>query len=228
MARCLLIDAELPKQFWAYAVMTSAHICDRCYNPRTGKTPYECLTGIRPNLSNMHVFGSVCYAYVQNTTKLDSRAEKGIFVGYDRSSPAFLVYYPGAKTVRKFRCVKFTENFDNVDETVEVLPDSVKPGEPEKVPTHGNEDANVRRYPARDRVRPKYLAGYVTGEDIDELIDDTANCTIDFCYRSANVPQSYQDVISSPETSKWRDAMSEELNALWHNETCELTPLPEG
>ena len=66
----------------------------------------------------------------QNTTKLDSRAEKGTFLGYDRSSPAFLVYCPRAKTVRKVRCVKFTENFDNVDETVEVLPDSVKPGNP--------------------------------------------------------------------------------------------------
>ena len=54
MARCLLIDAELPKQLWTYAVMTSAHIRNRCYNPRTGKTPYECLTGIKPNLSNMH------------------------------------------------------------------------------------------------------------------------------------------------------------------------------
>ena len=170
----------------------------------------------------MHVFGSVCYAYVQNTTKLDSRAEKGIFVGYDRSSPAFLVYCTQAKIVRKVRYVKFTENFDKVDETVEVLPDSAKPGEPE-IPTHRNEDVNVRRYPARDRVRPKYLNDYVTGEDIDEAIDDTANCTIDLCYRLANVPQLYQDVISSPEASKWRDAMSEELNALWDNETYELT-----
>jgi len=39
MARCLLIDAELPKQLWTYAVMTSAYIHNRCYNPRTGKTP---------------------------------------------------------------------------------------------------------------------------------------------------------------------------------------------
>ena len=163
----------------------------------------------------------------QNTTKLDSRAEKGTFLGYDRSSPAFLVYCPRAKTVRKVRCVKFTENFDNVDETVEVLPDSVKPGEPE-ISTRGNEDANVRHYPARHRVRPKYLEDYVTGEYIDEAIVDTANCTIDFCYRLANVPQSYQDAISSPEASKWRDAMSEELNALWDNEIYELTPLPEG
>ena len=129
----------------------------------------------------------------------------------------FLCIAHKQKLVRKVRCVRFTENFDNVDETVELLPDSAKPGEPE-MPNHGNEDANVRRYPARDHVRPKYLDDYVTGEDIDDAIDDTANCTIDFCYRLANVPKSYQDATSSPEANKWRDAMSEELSALWDNE----------
>ena len=34
-----------------------------------------------------------------------------------------------------------------------------------------------------------------------------------------NVRESYQDAISSPESSKWRDAMNEELDALWDNET---------
>ena len=33
---------ELPKQFWAYTVMTSAHNRNRCYKPKTGKIPYEC------------------------------------------------------------------------------------------------------------------------------------------------------------------------------------------
>ena len=66
MARRLLIGAELPKQLRTYAVLASAHIRNRCYSHRTGKTPYECLTGIKPNLSNMHVFGTACYAYVQN------------------------------------------------------------------------------------------------------------------------------------------------------------------
>ena len=227
MARCLLIDAKLPKQLWTFAVMTSANIPNRCYNPRTGQTPYKYLTGIKPNLSNMHTFGTVCYAYVQNKTKLDPRAEKGIFVGYDRSSPAFLVYYPDQNNVRKIRCVKFTEKFDSVDENVNLLPDSVETAEPE-IPKPENGQGSIRRYPTRDHTRPRYLDDYVTGEELDNAVDDAANCTIDFCYRVSNVPESYQDAISSPESSKWRDAMNEELDALWDNETFELTPLPEG
>ena len=63
--------------------MTSAYLRNRCYNPRTGKISYEYLTCTKLNLSNMHIFGTVRYAYIQNKTKLDPRAEKGIFVGYD-------------------------------------------------------------------------------------------------------------------------------------------------
>ena len=96
------------------------------------------------------------------------------------------------------------------------------------MPKPENGQESTRRYPSRDRARPKYLDGYVTGEELDNAVDDAANCTVDFCYRLSNIPKSYQDAISSPEFSKWIEAMNEELDALWDNETFELTPLPEG
>ena len=111
MARCLLLESNLPKSLWTYAVMTATQIRNRCYNSRTGKTPYESLTGIKPNLSGMHIFGTVCYAYEQNQRKLDPRCTKGVFVGYDKYSPAYLVYLPTRGTVKKVRCVKFTDKF---------------------------------------------------------------------------------------------------------------------
>jgi hypothetical protein len=54
---------------------------------------------------------SVIYAFVQNATKLDARSQKGIFVGYDKGSPAYLVFYPETNKVEKVRCVKFIDNF---------------------------------------------------------------------------------------------------------------------
>ena len=109
MARCLLLEAGLPKKLWTYAVKASAYIRNRCYNPRLGKTPFEALTGEKPSLANMHTFGTICYAYLQNKKKLDARCEKGIFVGYDSQSPAFLVYFPNRDDVKKVRCVTFSE-----------------------------------------------------------------------------------------------------------------------
>jgi hypothetical protein len=45
-------------------------------------------------------FGVVCYAYVQNAKKLEPRSKEGIFVGYDKKSPYFLVYYPESSYIK--------------------------------------------------------------------------------------------------------------------------------
>ena len=161
MARCLLLEAGLPKKLWTYAVKASAYIRNRCYNPRLGKTPFEALTGEKPNLANMHTFGTICYAYLQNKKKLDARCEKGIFVGYDSQSPAFLVYFPNRDDVRKVRCVTFNETFAENVKAPRVGEDyhycqpnsaqkeentSVQQEESEDVQTEGNGQAD-RRYP---------------------------------------------------------------------------------
>ena len=120
MARCSLLEANLPKSIWTYAVMAAAYIRNRCFNARLGKTPYEAFTGSKPDLSNMHVFGSVCYAYVQNAKKLDPRSKQGIFVGYDKRSPAYLVFYPDSNKIERVRCVKF---FNESNHESKVNPD---------------------------------------------------------------------------------------------------------
>lgn len=66
------------------------------------------LTGKKPNLSKMRTFGSPCYASKQDKKKLDSRCEKGIFVGNDKNSPAYLVFYPNTDKIVKNKLVKFS------------------------------------------------------------------------------------------------------------------------
>ena len=108
MARCMLIESGLPKCLWTYAVMCSVYTRNRCYNPRLDMTSLEAMTGRRPDVSKMHVFGTKCFAYVQNAKKLDARCFEGVFVGYDRNSPAYLVYSPNTQTVKRVRCVSFS------------------------------------------------------------------------------------------------------------------------
>lgn len=104
MARCLLWESQLPKSLWTYAVMFSAYVRNRFYISRISKTPFQVFTGQKPDISNMHTTGNVCYAYVQNKNKLDP---EGIFVGYDRGSRAYVVYSCESQSVRRVRCVKF-------------------------------------------------------------------------------------------------------------------------
>ena len=61
----------------------------------------------------MHIFGTTCFCYVQNKTKLDPRCEKGIFVGYEKQSPAYLIYFPGTTVIKRVWCVKFADSYDN-------------------------------------------------------------------------------------------------------------------
>ena len=72
ITRCLLISAGLPKTFWGYAVKADAYIRNRCFNNSTKVTAYESFTSKKPNISNMQVFGTKCFAYVQEKKKLDS------------------------------------------------------------------------------------------------------------------------------------------------------------
>ena len=44
--------------------------------------------------------------------KLDPRCEKGIFVGYDKLSPDYLIYFPETMAIKIVWCVKFTDIFE--------------------------------------------------------------------------------------------------------------------
>ena len=112
MARCMVIESNLPRSLWTYGVMTAAVIRNKCFNNRLKQTPYYMITGRKPDLSKMNIFRSICYAY-KNLKKLDPKCEKGIFVGYDRNSPAYLVFYPGDNRVLKHRLIKFISNVPN-------------------------------------------------------------------------------------------------------------------
>ena len=240
MARCLLLEANLPKTLWTYAVMASAYIRNRCFNPRLGKTPFEALTGKRPNLGNMHMFGSTCFAYVQNARKLDARSKRGVFVGYDRESPAYLIYYPDLNKVERVRCVKFQgqtisqteieagEDFPSTPVqrvATERTEQADQPQENENVTENNdNEPEGNTRYPTRIRNKPRHLEEYV----LDDEIDDSVNYTVDYCYRVANIPTTYDEAVNSLETSKWKKAMEDEITALNDNDTYDLVMPPEG
>ena len=242
MARCLLLEAKLQKSMWPYAVMAAAYIRNRCFNARLGKTPYEGLTGSKHNLSKMHIFGCTCYAYTQNAKKLDPRSKKGIFVGYDKGSPAYFVCYPDTDKIEGVRCVKFFKE-DNLQPIID--PD-VHEGEhipcETRVPivsggassgkgggsansTEVGNDATYQppRYPIRACTKPEYLIEYVTSKVADEVRE----YTVDYCYRMSDIPSSYSQAIHSAEADEWHKAMNDEIKALEENDTFELLPPPE-
>jgi transposase InsO family protein len=62
MARTMLDEYKTPDRFWAEAINTACHAINRLYLHKIlKKTPYELLTGNKPNVSYFQVFGSKCY-----------------------------------------------------------------------------------------------------------------------------------------------------------------------
>ena len=227
MTRCLLLDAELPKTLWTYALKTAAYIRNRCFNNRTRLTPYEAFTSKKPDLSHMYTFGSKCFAYVQEKKKLDDRCEQGTFMGYDTCSPAYLVYFPVKNLIRRVRCVKFScpmseDDHKPLEEECYVYSPPVglpktKPSEVQ-IPVSEqftSDDYDSRRYPERNRTKPKYL-------------DDYVSYSVDYCYRMTDIPMNYKDAVSTHDSEAWKDAMNEEIQALKSNDTYELIYLPDG
>ena len=80
--------------------MASAYIRNHCYNKNARKTPYESFTDSKPNLNKMHIFSTTCFCCVQKT-KLDPHCEKGIFVGYDKQSSAYLIYFQETMAIKR-------------------------------------------------------------------------------------------------------------------------------
>jgi hypothetical protein len=90
-ARTMLIWANLPDEFAAYAMETACYNRNRMSVAQGEQTPFELLTGTRPDLTNIKTFG--CIAYVRSTSEIESkwksRASPMIFVGYSKKGYRF-------------------------------------------------------------------------------------------------------------------------------------------
>ena len=84
MMRCMLHSAELGPEFWSYAIIHAAYIKNRLYHHSIKTTPYQCMTGNKPDLSNLKTFGCRIFSKQpgKRRTKLDHHTSTGIFLGF--------------------------------------------------------------------------------------------------------------------------------------------------
>ena len=77
-AHSMLSHAHLPYKFWAEAVSTAAFVRNRTAIVERKMTPYERWYSKQPNISQLKVFGCICYALIpdQQRQKLDKKSQK--------------------------------------------------------------------------------------------------------------------------------------------------------
>ncbi|KAK1693194.1 hypothetical protein QYE76_009891 [Lolium multiflorum] len=113
MARSMMAEYKSRYNFWAEAISTACHSSNRLYLRKgLNKTPYEILTGNKPNISYFKVFGCKCFYKIKGVrlSKFAPKALEGIFVGYGAESHTYRVFDVSSGIIIESCSVRFEEN----------------------------------------------------------------------------------------------------------------------
>ena len=94
MARCLLLQAKLPKTYWYKALAAACYLRNPLSTNKESKSPFEKIIGKKFQLEKLKKFG--CTFFVQglkiSRIKLhDEKASKFNFSGYIEQNPGYVV-----------------------------------------------------------------------------------------------------------------------------------------
>ena len=83
----MLLDSNLPLQFWAEAISTALYMHQRLPSSSLqGKSPYQMLYNEDPQIHHLRRFGCVAWKYIpkqqRKDKKFESRSKPCVFVGY--------------------------------------------------------------------------------------------------------------------------------------------------
>lgn len=96
IVKTILIESNLPQNFWVEEVSTTCYVTNRCWiRSLLIKTPYELLNDKKSKISYLRPFG--CNCFVRNNGEgdmgmFDPRRDERIFVGYSFSSKTYRVF----------------------------------------------------------------------------------------------------------------------------------------
>ncbi|KAK2359506.1 putative mitochondrial protein [Trifolium repens] len=256
MARTMMHENNLAKFFWAEAVNTACYIQNRIYiRPILNKTTYELFKGRKPNISYFHQFGCTCYILNNKVhlKKFDSKACKGIFIGYSERSKSYRVYNSETNIVEESMHVKFDdkEPDDKKSEPVKDLSGSDE--SEDEAPEYDNNIESIEDSEAQEDAPSDAAQEHQTIDDNSEESDIPRNT---FKYKSSHpeelilgnknsprktrsnfiIEESLFGLVSliEPKTTNealsddaWIIAMEEELNQFKRNDVWDLVPKPK-
>jgi len=190
------------------------------------RTPQELWMGKKPSLSHLSIFGCDAYLHVpkEKRTKLDSKSEKCIFIGYKDGLKGYKLW---SSIIRKV-----VYNRDMVFRKVKyVMKHEVQPQEPEKIEFElKKEESNstakeeledeepqtpAMRRPVQERRQPKRYSpsSFCSNFSLSVTDDD---------------PITVKEVVDSEDGKLWKDAMVDEMASLQKNEAWDLVELSAG
>ncbi|KAK8708436.1 hypothetical protein V6N13_059478 [Hibiscus sabdariffa] len=217
MVRSMMSHSDLPISFWGHALETTAFTLNRVPSKSVEKTPYEIWTGKCPSMSFMKIWGCQAYVKHQMSTKLEPRSHKCIFVGYPKETKGYYFFNPKENKVFVARTGVFLEKeflsskrdrrnieLEEVEQTSQIVEENST-----------NLETQPLRRSTRERHEPERYGFLVTSHGDIILVDQ-------------DEPKTYQEVVSSPDSEKWLEAMRSEMDSMSSNQVWTLVEPPEG
>ncbi|EPZ30777.1 Integrase, catalytic core domain-containing protein [Rozella allomycis CSF55] len=110
--RSMLSHSGMEKSFWAEALLTANFTFQRIGKQvLKGLSSIEAWTGQKPSVKNLRSFGCEAYVHIpkEKRRKLDDKARKLIFIGYDNEGDCYR-FVDDKKNLIRSRSAKFIEN----------------------------------------------------------------------------------------------------------------------
>lgn len=241
MVRSMMSFSTVPDSLWGEALKTAMYILNRVPSKAVSTTPFELWTGRKPSLRHLHVWGCPAEARIFNPheKKLDSRTISGYFIGYPDKSKGYKFYCPNHSTrIVETGNARFLENGEisgsgesrkvNLEEIRVDIPPPFPTREivvPQPIqPVEANEQHNGNDSPFHEDIAiennvepPQPAVLRRSQRERRSAISDDYVVYLqesDFDIGINKDPVSFSQAIESDNSSKWIDAMNEELKSM--------------
>jgi hypothetical protein len=253
-ARSQIHARGIPLKLWAEAINYSVYVLNRTLSNTKSVTPFEHWYGVQPDISNLRVFGSVCYFLVADDLrqKLDPKATKGAYVGESEEQKASRVFVETTGWTHITRHVRVYENIPYWSPVIEPA-SSVADPPPSPLIADITPETNIHPVtsdPAlgtKTKLRAVHLPvrksarGLIPKKhfpmDMDCAMADihprdaSMYCFISMALKSSSLfyePKTFREAVDGPEGTLWKQAADNEMSSHIKNETWTLVPLPPG
>ncbi|KAK8640965.1 hypothetical protein V6N13_008716 [Hibiscus sabdariffa] len=206
---------------------TATFTLNRVPSKSVQKTPHEMWTGKRPSMSFMKIWGCKAYVKHQMSTKLEPKSHKCTFVGYPKETKGYYFYNHKENKVFVARTGVFLEKdflsskedhrnieLEEVQQQQDTEPEVERFSQTFEENSTDLETRPLRRS-TRERHEPERYGFLVTTHGDVILVDH-------------DEPKTYQEAVSSPDSEKWLEAMSSEMDSMSDNQVWTLVEPPEG
>ncbi|KAH7556718.1 hypothetical protein BM1_06152 [Bipolaris maydis] len=257
--RALLFEAKMPNKLWAEALLAAVYLYNRTpHSSINFRTPFEAKYGIKPNINNIKIWGSLAYRKEPKefVGKLDSRVQPYYLTGYLSNNLYRLIDLKSNKivTARDVQILEGVFNDQAYDLESQLVIDQYNDQSDDQSNDQLNADPNTNQnlHPMVDQTKPVNQNDQkstnqmkTVGRNPIVLIKNRARTTesalstevttediileeILFTSKDITDPKNYSQVLKHDNKDQYLLAMQKELDQLQKNNTWTLVPRPSN